>query len=100
LEADPEMPLYEYACASCNEHLEIKQRFSDLPLTSHDGCGGELRRVLQPVGIVFKGSGWYITDSRSTPSESGSSSSSSEKSSSGSASSTTSSSSAPTTAAD
>ena len=76
------MPLYEYACASCNEHIEVKQRFSDPPLTSHDGCGGSLRRVLQPVGIVFKGSGWYVTDSRPTPSESSSSSSSSDKSSS------------------
>src|SRR2546425_9726544 len=81
LEADREMPLYEYACASCKEHLEVKQRFSDPPLTTHDGCGGELRRVLQPVGIVFKGSGWYVTDSRPTPSESSSSSSSSDKSS-------------------
>ena len=58
------MPLYEYACRACDEHLEVKQSFSDPPLTVHEGCGGELRRVLQPVGIVFKGSGWYITDSR------------------------------------
>jgi putative FmdB family regulatory protein len=64
------MPLYEYACESCSEHVEVKQRFVDPPLTMHDGCGGELRRVLRPVGIVFKGSGWYVTDSRSTPSES------------------------------
>ena len=70
MEADPDMPLYEYACASCHEHIEVKQSFSDAPLTSHQGCGGALRRVLQPVGIVFKGSGWYVTDSRSTPSES------------------------------
>jgi putative FmdB family regulatory protein len=83
LEADPAMPLYEYACASCNEHLEVRQRFSDPPLTSHDGCGGSLRRVLQPVGIVFKGSGWYVTDSRPTAGETSSSaSSSSDKSSS------------------
>ncbi|HEY3110233.1 MAG TPA: FmdB family zinc ribbon protein [Chloroflexota bacterium] len=90
------MPLYEYACASCNERLEVRQRFSDAPLTTHDGCGGVLRRILQPVGIVFKGSGWYITDSRPTPSESSSGSSSSDKSSGGSSSSA---SPAPTTAA-
>jgi putative FmdB family regulatory protein len=76
------MPLYEYACASCDEHIEIRQRFSDSPLTTHDGCGGALRRVLQPVGIVFKGSGWYVTDSRPTPSESSTSSSSTSSSSS------------------
>ena len=64
------MPLYEYACNSCNSHLEVKQSFSDAPLTVHEGCGGQLKRLLRPVGIVFKGSGWYVTDSRSTPSES------------------------------
>jgi putative FmdB family regulatory protein len=95
LEADPNMPLYEYACASCQEHLEVRQSFSDPPLTSHDGCGGALRRVLQPVGIVFKGSGWYVTDSRPTTSESSSSSSTSSST----ASTPSSGSSAPTTAA-
>ncbi|HZQ97894.1 MAG TPA: FmdB family zinc ribbon protein [Chloroflexota bacterium] len=64
------MPLYEYACRACDQHIEVKQSFSDPPLTVHDGCGGELRRVLQPVGIVFKGSGWYITDSRKPESSS------------------------------
>jgi putative FmdB family regulatory protein len=98
LEVDAEMPLYEYACANCNEHIEVKQSFSDPPLTSHDSCGGALRRVLQPVGIVFKGSGWYVTDSRPTPSES-SSGSSSSTSSTPPSSTSTSNSSAPTTAA-
>ena len=70
------MPLYEYSCSSCDSRLEVKQSFSDAPLTVHDGCGGQLKRVLQPVGIVFKGSGWYITDSRTTPTESSSSTSS------------------------
>jgi putative FmdB family regulatory protein len=64
------MPLYEYACSGCKSQIEVKQSFADAPLTTHDGCGGQLRRVLRPVGIVFKGSGWYITDSRPTPSES------------------------------
>jgi putative FmdB family regulatory protein len=71
------VPLYEYACASCQGRIEVRQSFSDSPLTSHEGCGGALRRVLQPVGIVFKGSGWYVTDSRPTPTDSSSSSSSS-----------------------
>ena len=63
------MPLYEYACKTCDERLEVRQSFRDPPLSVHESCGGELRRVLQPVGIVFKGSGWYITDSRkSSPS--------------------------------
>jgi putative FmdB family regulatory protein len=64
------MPLYEYACGTCNGRLEVKQSFSDAPLTIHEGCGGQLKRLLRPVGIVFKGSGWYVTDSRPTPSES------------------------------
>src|SRR5262245_22928218 len=89
------MPLYVYACAGCAEQLEVRQSFSDPPLTTHDGCGGQLRRVLQPVGIVFKGSGWYVTDSRPTPSESSSSSSSSTPSSSTPSSSTPSSPSSP-----
>ena len=88
------MPLYEYACNACSEHIEVRQSFSDAPLTTHEGCGGDLRRVLQPVGIVFKGSGWYKTDSRSTPSDSDSSSSGSSSSSSSADKSTTTSSSA------
>lgn len=70
------MPLYEYACSSCNSRFEVKQRFADAPLAVHQGCGGDLKRILQPVGIVFKGSGWYITDSRTAPSESSSGSAS------------------------
>lgn len=60
------MPLYVYACQGCGENFEIKQRFVDATLTVHDTCGGAVKRVLQPVGIVFKGTGWYITDSRSS----------------------------------
>lgn len=58
------MPLYEYACGDCGGRREVRQRFTDEPLTMCEDCGGRVRRVLQPVGIVFKGSGWYITDSR------------------------------------
>ncbi|MGH3158871.1 MAG: FmdB family zinc ribbon protein [Streptosporangiaceae bacterium] len=58
------MPTYEYACTSCGEQLEAVQRFSDDPLTVCPACGGALRKVFSPVGIVFKGSGFYRTDSR------------------------------------
>ena len=58
------MPTYEYACAECGERLEAVQRFSDDPLTECPACAGRLRKVFSPVGIVFKGSGFYRTDSR------------------------------------
>ena len=58
------MPTYEYACAECGEHLEAVQKFSDDPLTVCPACEGRLRKVFSPVGIVFKGSGFYRTDSR------------------------------------
>ena len=58
------MPTYEYACAECGERLEAVQKFSDDPLTECPACAGRLRKVFSPVGIVFKGSGFYRTDSR------------------------------------
>ena len=58
------MPTYEYACTSCGERLEVVQRFSDDPLTVCPACEGALRKVFSPVGVVFKGSGFYKTDSR------------------------------------
>lgn len=58
------MPTYQYACTSCTERLEVVQRFSDEPLTECPACGGTLRKVFSPVGVVFKGSGFYKTDSR------------------------------------
>jgi putative FmdB family regulatory protein len=83
------MPTYEYACKSCGEHLEVVQSFKDDPLTECPHCGGPLRKVFAPVGIVLKGSGFYKTDNRKSSSkggakrekESSSESSSSEKSS-------------------
>jgi putative FmdB family regulatory protein len=60
------MPTYEYACRSCGEHLEIVQSFKDDPITECPACGGPLRKVFGSVGIVFKGSGFYKTDSRSS----------------------------------
>ena len=58
------MPTYQYACTACDEELEVVQKFTDDPLTVCDECGGQLRKVYSPVGIVFKGSGFYRTDSR------------------------------------
>ncbi|HZR50729.1 MAG TPA: FmdB family zinc ribbon protein [Streptosporangiaceae bacterium] len=59
------MPTYQYACRECGQQVEAVQKFSDDPLTVCDNCGGSLRKVFSPVGIVFKGSGFYRTDSRS-----------------------------------
>jgi putative FmdB family regulatory protein len=58
------MPTYVYACDSCGTQFEQFQSFRDEPLRTCPKCAGAVRRVFQPVGIVFKGSGWYITDSR------------------------------------
>lgn len=60
------MPLYEYACAQCGHRFEVRQGIREEPLTICSPCGGPIRRVIQPVGIVFKGSGFYKTDSRTT----------------------------------
>ncbi len=64
------MPTYEYACKSCGEHLEIVQSFKDDELTTCPSCGGPLRKVFGSIGISFKGSGFYKTDSRSSSSSS------------------------------
>ena len=73
------MPTYQYVCTECGDQVEAVQKFTDDPLTMHDACGGRLRKVFSPVGIVFKGSGFYRNDSRkgsaaSTPASSSSSS--------------------------
>ena len=61
------MPTYEYACTECGNRIEVVQSISDAPLTTCTVCGGQLRKVFSPVGIVFKGSGFYRTDSRGKP---------------------------------
>lgn len=89
------MPTYQYRCQACDEPTEAVQKFTDPALTDCPRCGGPLRKVYNAVGIVFKGSGFYATDSRSkgkaeaakpgtsaTSSESSSSSSSTSSSSS------------------
>lgn len=58
------MPTYQYACTTCGERLEVVQKFTDDPLTVCPACGGDLRKIYSTVGIVFKGSGFYRTDSR------------------------------------
>jgi len=61
------VPTYQYTCTECGEPVEVVQKFTDEPLTVCSACGGRLRKVLSPVGIVFKGSGFYRTDSRKGP---------------------------------
>ena len=56
------MPLYESKCKSCGNVFEVIQKFSEAPLTSHDGCGGAVERLLSAPALQFKGTGWYITD--------------------------------------
>jgi putative FmdB family regulatory protein len=85
------VPTYQYTCTECGEPLEAVQKFSDAPLTVCPVCSGRLRKVFSAVGIVFKGSGFYRTDSRngsrtaepaassSTTSDSGSSNGSADK---------------------
>ncbi|MGH8949543.1 MAG: FmdB family zinc ribbon protein [Acidimicrobiia bacterium] len=62
------MPTYEYTCKRCGENIEVFQSFSEKPLRMHQECGGELKKVFHARGVVFKGSGFYSTDSRSSAS--------------------------------
>lgn len=64
------MPTYAYRCTACSHSFEIFQKFTDEPLSTCPECGSPVRKVFQPVGIVFKGSGWYINDSRAPEKES------------------------------
>jgi len=58
------VPTYQYTCTDCREPVEAVQKFTDASLTVCAACGGRLRKVFSPVGIVFKGSGFYRNDSR------------------------------------
>ena len=60
------MPTYQYRCTDCGHDLEAVQKFSDAALTECPNCGGSLRKVFNAVGVVFKGSGFYRTDSRAS----------------------------------
>ena len=58
------MPIYSYKCDKCGTRFDRLQKFTDKPLTRCPECQGQVKRLIQPAGIVFKGSGWYITDSK------------------------------------
>ncbi len=79
------MPLYEYECNVCRERFERRQKVTDEPVSVCPSCGGAVRRVIHPVGIIFKGSGFYVTDNRkgntvsSSPSDSAPSDKTGEK---------------------
>jgi putative FmdB family regulatory protein len=56
------MPLYEYRCHRCEKTFELRQKFAEAPLTVHEGCGGEVERIIFPSALQFKGSGFYVND--------------------------------------
>jgi putative FmdB family regulatory protein len=62
------VPTYQYACTECGEPLEVVQKFSDDALTECPACSGRLRKIFSPAAIVFRGSGFYRTDSRKSSS--------------------------------
>ncbi len=64
------MPTYDYRCQSCGSRFEVWQKITDEPVETCPTCGGPVRRVLYPVGLVFKGSGFYKTDHRDSSSAS------------------------------
>ena len=64
------MPTYEYICRNCGERFEKVQSFRAKPLRKHDACGGAVQKVFHASGVVFKGSGFYATDSRGSNSDS------------------------------
>jgi putative FmdB family regulatory protein len=71
------MPLYEYRCKNCGARFEVNQAFTDEPISTCHACGGTVKRVVgRGTGVIFKGSGFYVTDTRSTNSANGKSASS------------------------
>ena len=56
------MPTYEYECNKCRRVFEVRQRISEPALTTHEGCGGEVHRLISPAPFILKGEGWYVTD--------------------------------------
>jgi len=64
------MPIYDYLCDTCGHRFDVRQNFSADALTDCTECGAPVRRVLHPAGVIFKGSGWYINDSRKSQSDS------------------------------
>lgn len=78
------MPTYAYACTACDHNFEVQQSFTDTALAECPKCEGRLRKLFNAVGIVFKGSGFYRTDSRGSSSSSSGSSGTSSSAKSGS----------------
>jgi putative FmdB family regulatory protein len=74
------VPTYEYECRKCRRVFEVRQRISEAALATHDGCGGEVQRLISPAPFILKGEGWYVTD---YPSESRKKAKEAEKSSNG-----------------
>ena len=58
------MPIYEYKCSRCGHKFEVKQKITDKPVKICPNCGGSLQKIFFPAGIIFKGDGFYITESR------------------------------------
>jgi putative FmdB family regulatory protein len=74
------VPTYEYECSKCHRVFEVRQRISEPALTKHEGCGGEVHRLISPAPFILKGEGWYVTD---YPSEARKKAKAAEKSSNG-----------------
>ena len=53
------MPLYEYQCEACGKHFEVRQKFSDAPVTTCSSCGGQVKKMISQAGFALKGGGWY-----------------------------------------
>ena len=66
------MPIYEYACTKCDHHFDVRHSADEKPALSCPQCKGAVRKVFHAAGVIFKGSGWYITDSASKGSSSSS----------------------------
>lgn len=56
------MPTYEYECETCHHQFEVRQKFSDPPVKTCGKCGNGVRKLISAPGIMFKGTGWYVTD--------------------------------------
>jgi len=56
------VPIYEYECESCHSRFEVQQKFSDPPITTCSQCGRAVRKLISSPAIMFKGTGWYVTD--------------------------------------
>jgi len=68
MRGEERMPTYVYECASCEQTIEVEQRITESPLTDCQcGAQGSLKRIIQPVGVMFKGSGFYVNDTSSSP---------------------------------